>query len=277
MAMTPMVMASMNHDGMSGGAHDAHGKTASWITRSTDGGRTWTPRTRVDMGEACPCCRTGLATGKDGTIYMAWRHVFPGSIRDVVVARSSDQGATWTAPVRVHADEWKFDACPHAGPAIALDSAGALHVTWWTGKEGNAGVFYAKSADGAKTFSEPVALGVAQFSRPAHVQLALASNNRVVVAWDDGTKQIPQVVIRVSHDGGATFDAVTSLSVAGRSATFPVLAIAGDSLAVAWSEESAEAAKAAEASKPNMKDPKATQGLHAVGDAQVLVRRGTLQ
>jgi hypothetical protein len=229
------------------------------------------------MGEACPCCRTGLATARDGTIYMAWRHVFPGSIRDVVVARSSDQGATWTTPVRVHADDWTFDACPHAGPAIALDSAGALHVTWWTGKEGNAGVFYAKSVDGARTFGEPVALGVAQFSRPSHVQLALAPDNRVVVAWDDGTKQTPQVVVRVSHDGGATFDAATLLSVAGRSATFPVLAIAGDSLAVAWSEESAEAAKAEAAATPNMKDPKAAQGLHAVGNAQVLVRRGTLR
>jgi hypothetical protein len=44
-------------------------------------------------------------------------------MRDVVVARSSDQGATWTPPVRVHADEWKFDACPHAGPAIALKAS----------------------------------------------------------------------------------------------------------------------------------------------------------
>ena len=37
---------------------------------------------------------------------MAWRHIYPGSIRDVVVARSDDQGATWGEPVRMHdADE----------------------------------------------------------------------------------------------------------------------------------------------------------------------------
>src|SRR6185369_6718113 len=55
------------------------------------------------MGEACPCCRTNIATTDDGTLYLAWRQVYPGNIRDVVVAHSSDKGATWSEPVRVPA------------------------------------------------------------------------------------------------------------------------------------------------------------------------------
>jgi hypothetical protein len=47
-------------------------------------------------------------------------------------------------------------------------------VAWWSGKEGAAGAFYARSGDGARTFDAPVALGVGARSRPAHVQLALA-------------------------------------------------------------------------------------------------------
>jgi hypothetical protein len=269
-------MASMPGMSGMGGMHSA---SASWITRSTDGGKTWSPRVRVDMGEACPCCRTGLATSKDGTLYMSWRHVFPGSIRDIVVARSTDHGATWSEPVRVHADDWKFDACPHAGPAIAADDNGTLHVTWWTGKEGSAGVFYAQSTDGGKTFAPAVPLGVATYSRPAHVQMALASNNRVIVTWDDGTKEIPQVVVRVSHDGGAHFSDPMLLSGADRAATFPVLGIAGDSLSVAWSEVSAASSKAATAadSAAKSRNPMAAKGLESVGDAQVVVRRGVLQ
>jgi hypothetical protein len=268
-----------NMPDMPGMNHANHSASASWITRSTDGGKTWSPRVRVDMGEACPCCRTGLATAKDGTLYMSWRHVYPGNIRDIVVARSSDHGATWSEPVRVHADEWKFDACPHAGPAIAIDANGVLHATWWTGKEGNAGVFYARSTDGGKTFSEAVPLGVAQFSRPAHVQISLASNNRVIVGWDDGTKQVPQVIVRVSPDGGAHFSDATVISTAGRAASFPVLGLAGDSLSVAWSEVSAESAKAAadKAAAEKAKDPKGAKGLEAVGDAQVIIRRGVLK
>lgn len=276
-ASQPASMAAM--PGMAGMDHGMHAASASWITRSTDGGKTWSPRVRVDMGEACPCCRTGLATTKDGTLYVSWRHVYTGNIRDIVVARSNDHGTTWTEPVRVHVDDWKFDACPHAGPAIATDDKGTLHVTWWTGKEGSAGVYYAQSTDGGKTFSPAVALGVAQYSRPAHVQMSLASNNRVLVAWDDGTKQIPQVVVRVSNDGGAHFAPSSMISSPGRAATFPVLGIIGDSVAVAWSEvSSASAQKAAsEDSAAKAKNPKAAKGLESVGEAQVLVRRGVLQ
>lgn len=264
---------------MPGMSHGMHAASASWIARSTDGGKTWSPGVRVDMGEACPCCRTGLATSKDGTLYMSWRHVFPGSIRDIVVARSNDHGATWSEPVRVHADDWKFDACPHAGPAIAVDDKGTLHVTWWTGKEGDAGVFYAQSTDGGKTFSPATALGVAKYSRPAHVQMSLAANNRVIVAWDDGTKQVPQVVVRVSNDGGAHFADASVVSASGRAATFPVIGVVGDSLSVAWSEVSAQSNTAATAAADSQKstNPKAAKGLESVGDAQVIVRRGILE
>jgi hypothetical protein len=264
-------MAGMRHD-----EHGGHEASGAWITRSTDGGATWAPRVRVDMGEACPCCRTALATSSDGVLYMAWRHVYGGSVRDIVVSRSTDRGATWSEPVRVHDDDWQFDACPHAGPAIATDERGRLHVAWWTGKEGSAGVYYAQSADGGKTFGPATALGVAKFSRPAHVQLALSPNDRVIVAWDDGTKQIPRVVVRVSEDGGAHFAAAATVSASGRAASFPVLGVSQDSLAIAWSEVSSDRASAAAATAAN-RDRMAPKGLEAVGDAQVFVRRGVIQ
>jgi hypothetical protein len=266
-------MSGMSHN-MHAGGHEA---SAAWITRSTDGGQTWTKRVRVDMGEACPCCRTALATSNDGTLFMAWRHVFPGSIRDIVVARSADHGVTWTEPVRVHADDWNFDACPHAGPAIAVDASNTLHVTWWTGKEGAAGVFYARSTDGGKTFTEATAMRSAKFSRPAHVQMALAPNHRVIVAWDDGTQQVPQVMVRVSYDDGAHFADAMPVSDAGKAASFPVLAVRNDSVAIAWSEVSTATANAAAAAAAANKDKKAPKRLEAVGDAQVFVRRGVLQ
>lgn len=200
----------------------------------------------------------------------------PGNVRDVVVARSDDHGATWSAPVQVHKDDWHFDACPHAGPAIAVDSAGTLHVVWWTGKEGSAGVYYTNSTDGAKTFAPATPIGVAQYSRPAHVQLAMANGNRVILAWDDGTKEIPQVVLRVSNDGGAHFADAVALSPAGKAGTFPVLGVSGDSLSVAWSQPPVKVVHAASdtATKPDRVAPK---GLDAVGQSQVFLRRGVLQ
>ncbi len=253
------------------------GKSATYMTRSTDGGRSWAPNVRVAPTESCPCCRTAIASDADGAVYLAWRTVMPGNVRDIVIARSPDRGATWEAPVRVHADDWVFDGCPHAGPSLATDSQGRLHVAWWTGREGAAGVWYARSDDGARTFGAPVAMGVADFSRPAHAQLAVGADDRVVVAWDDGTLATPRVALRVSNDGGRAFGPVVFASDSGRAAAFPVLALDGRRVSVAWSEQSREAADHVAAHAPDMKDPTAVKGLAKVGEQQVLLRTGELR
>jgi len=253
------------------------GKSATFVTRSTDGGHTWSPNVRVSMGESCPCCRTAIAAGRDGVVYLAWRTVLPGNVRDVVVARSADGGLTWAEPVRVHADDWVFEGCPHAGPSLQVDDAGRVHVAWWTGKEGAAGVWYARSDDGARSFGAPVALGVGQLSRPAHVQLALGDSGVVAAAWDDGTLETPAVVMRLSRDGGRSFDAAVPVSGVGMAATFPVLAVDGRRVSVAWAEQSVAAASHEAAHAPDMKDPNATKGLGRVGESQVLLRTGSIR
>lgn len=250
------------------------GRSSVYLTRSTDGGRTWRRNHALGAGEACPCCRTGLASAADGTLYVAWRVVLPGNIRDIVVAHSRDHGTTWSDPVRVHEDNWEFAGCPHAGPSLQVDRENRLHVAWWTGKEGAAGVYYARSDDGGRTFGAPVPLGIARFSRPAHVQIAVG--RAVVVTWDDGTQRVSRIVVRVSRDGGRSFSRAVPVSVAGRWAAFPVLALRDSLLTVAWSEQTLESQEREERAMPDMKDRKAVMGLHAVGDAQVVAREGRI-
>jgi hypothetical protein len=257
-------------DGRSGQSH-------AFATRSEDGGRTWEPNHPISTGEACPCCRTALATAPGGVVYAAWRAVFPGNIREIVVARSSDRGSTWSEPVRVQTDQWQVDACPHAGPALAVDSRNRLHVIWWSGKEGAAGVFYARSDDGGKSFAHVTPLGTAEFSQPAHVQLAVGDSGVVAVAWDDGTLQTPRIALRISRDGGDDFSPTHYASVEGRAASFPVLALDGKRLTVAWTEQSADYARTVAAERPDMKDPHASMGLPQVGQSEVLVRSGELR
>ena len=254
----------------------SQGKSKTFLTRSTDAGTTWSTPVMADSAQSCPCCRTAIATARDGTLYLAWRTVLPGNVRDVVVARSTDGGATWGTPVRAHADNWVFDGCPHAGPSMQVDSAGAVHIAWWTGKQGSAGTYYAKSTDGGETFQPAVPLGVGEFSAPAHVQLALGPEGTVVAVWDDGTVKTPKVVMRVSHDGGASFSQPTLVSAEGRAATFPVLALRNEELTIAWSELSEAQHDHAKETAPNMKDPKAVKGLSRVGESAVRVRNGRL-
>ncbi len=106
------------------------GKSGVWMSRSTDGGKTWEPNRPIYTDPTCPCCRTSVAVAAGGTIYVAWRSILPGDIRDVVVTRSADAGATWAEPVRVREDNWVYPGCPHAGPSLEVDADGAVHVAW---------------------------------------------------------------------------------------------------------------------------------------------------
>ena len=254
------------------------GKSAVFLTRSIDGGKTWETNRRVTSAEACPCCRTAIATGADSSLYLAWRIVKPGNVRDIVVARSTDGGKSFTDPVVVHEDNWIYPGCPHAGPSVQVDAQNRLHISWWTGKEGAAGVAYARSEDGGRTFGSYQPLGIADFSQPSHVQLALGPDNQVLVAWDDGTMETPRVVLRVSQDGGRSFGRTGPVSPAGRAASFPVLAVSGAQVTIAWSEESAHTHHEQMVADSIQKatDPNAAKGLHEIGEAQVLARRGKL-
>jgi hypothetical protein len=248
------------------------GKSGAYITWSADGGATWAPNVRVSVEEACPCCRTAIASDANGVLYLAWRTVLPGSVRDIVVARSTDGGATWGAPQRVHADDWVYEGCPHAGPSMVVDESHRLHIAWWTGVPGRAGVFYARADDGA-TFNAPVAISVGETSRPAHVQLAVDGGNPVV-AWDDGMARIPTVRLRVSRDGGATFGDDVLASPPDLVATYPVLGFSRGTLTLAWTQDDPEAHAKMLAAQPDMSDPAVMKGLTPVGTAKIVARRG---
>ena len=251
------------------------GHSGVWMSRSDDGGRTWEPNRPIYQEPTCPCCRTSVAVASDGAIYVAWRAILPGDVRDVVVTKSVDGGQTWGKPVRPRPDGWVYPGCPHAGPSLEVDEEGRVHVAWWTGKEGEAGVYYARSGDGGETFTAQ-AIATGERARPAHIQLALAPADGVFLAWDDGLSDMPRVLVRSSADGGRTFGPEDVLSDPGAAASFPVVAVFGDSVAVAWSQTTAAEHQAQLAARVDMSDPKAVQSLPRVGQSEILLRVGRL-
>jgi hypothetical protein len=197
------------------------------VAKSTDGGRTFGPEIVVDTAP-CPCCRTTLAFGADGAVYVAWRKEYGGDVRDVVVAKLAAGASAFSPLVRVHADAWVFPACPHTGPSLAVDGRGRVHVGWYTGREGRQGLWYARSDDGGRSFGAPAALAVGPDVPPSQVALS-ADGGEVLVAWDDRPAQGGRHVAlaRVTESG----EMVRMESVQGR---IPALdAHAGGAL-LAW-------------------------------------------
>jgi hypothetical protein len=78
----------------------------------------------------CYCCKTALAVGPGGTLFAAWRHVYPGNMRDIAMSVARRGGSSFSAPARVSGDRWSIAGCPDDGPAIAVDGGGTVHIVW---------------------------------------------------------------------------------------------------------------------------------------------------
>ncbi len=221
------------HAGHKGMRQDLY-QAVSW----PDGKRS---ETRVAT-DVCFCCKTGVATAPDGTVYVAWRHIYPPNLRDMAVARSTDGGRTFGAPVRVSEDGWALDGCPDDGPSLAADARGVVHIAWPTlvpGETSGKGIFYSYSRDGGRTFAARVRLDEGIGS--AHPQLAVA-DGRVVVVWDQSTQGRRRIQSRTisSDPKAAAWSPVLgrpAVLSAERPASYPAVAATSAVAVVAWTEE----------------------------------------
>ncbi len=127
-----------------------------FFAASTDGGKTFAPNVRISS-EVCPCCKTNLLVTADGRIYASWRQVLSGDFRHIAVASSVDAGKTFSAPTIVSDDQWKINACPVSGAALAIDKNNFLKIAWFTaGAAGKSGLYEAESNNAGATFSDRV-------------------------------------------------------------------------------------------------------------------------
>ncbi len=160
---------------------------------------------------SCECCRIALALNPDGNPVAMWRHVFAPNIRDHAMAELRPDGKAG-ALTRASFDNWRIDACPHHGPSLAFDSDGTRHQVWFSMKNGDGGIFYAKAAPDGKP-GTPIRLGAANAE---HADVAV-DGKHVVLAWKqfDGTSTA--IFGKVSIDGGTTWKETEFARTAGAS------------------------------------------------------------
>jgi hypothetical protein len=188
---------------------------------------------RLVAERVCFCCKTAVATSGD-RVYVAWRHIFPGSIRDIAVARFTDNGATFGAPVRLSDDGWKIDACPDDGPSMSADAHGGIHIAWPTMVAGDApgkGIFYASLGEGG-TFTPGVRLDAGD-ADPAHPQIGADEHGTSAVVWDERAGNARRIVLRRVTSGVAEPPEI--FEAAG--ANYPVVAAAQGYFVVVWSTQ----------------------------------------
>lgn len=199
----------------------------SW---STDGGATFSP-SRVAHDNTCECCRMGVAFPKPGQPAILFRNIFDGTVRDHAVITFAESGLPGPLE-RVSDDEQTANACPHHGPSLAVSPSGAYHAVWFTKGEVRSGLFYARSADGGRSFSTPLALGNPDhnLSRPSVMALAGA----VWVAWKDFDGNTATVDVIVSRDDGMTWSAPRMVAKTTDASDHPLLVTDGRRGYLSW-------------------------------------------
>lgn len=128
-----------------------------WAVRSADGGASF-ERALIRRGVTpwgFPMLAADHGDGPlSGRLYSTWVEPDAGGGLDVMLARSDDDGAGWSSPVRVNGGgEPTFRGRPFA----AVNAAGIVGVTWNDRRHGREGepcsdVYFAASTDGGETF-----------------------------------------------------------------------------------------------------------------------------
>jgi hypothetical protein len=212
-------------------AHNAT-RNGVFVRRSLDGGKTWEAQVSVSENASDPgipfedkpyiVADTTSGTNKSGyagNLYVGWtRWTLTGS--EILVARSTDDGQTWSRPVEIdrHPGLPRDDNGAAEGFAGAVGPDGRLYAVWSQDND----ILLTTSRDGGKTFSRaraiihtaPIMFAVDTLERTnGFPQIAIdpRSNDprsrRLHVTWTDYRNGDLDVFCSTSTDGGKKWSA----------------------------------------------------------------------
>ena len=151
---------------------------------------------------SCQCCRIDVYTDNSENVFIAYRGLKKGNmgkqIRDMMIATSTDQGASFSSPITISADNWSIDGCPHTGPSLCGNKAG-LFSLWYTEGSGT-GIYYSQKSNSDNGFSPRQLVS----NEGHHPQLS-ANENTIAMLWEENMihEGKPNTVIyyRIVKDG----------------------------------------------------------------------------
>ncbi len=200
--------------------------------RSSDDGLTWStplplnPDAATDPteGQGSLDGPADIATNGRGTWIATWEDTAMGKPNRVVVKRSTDAGATWSAPLLLGTE-----GVGNFRPHIATDGTDTWVLVWvrdeWiqrgNGSEGD--IMVARSLDDGLTWSEPAHLDPAEASDHGRsndsefVRIATDRAGTWIATWSTtnslaGTVKTPNFVFSQSFDAGATWTSPVAVS-----------------------------------------------------------------
>ncbi|MEM1143508.1 MAG: hypothetical protein AAGI88_13085 [Pseudomonadota bacterium] len=225
---------------------------AIYYTVSDDRGASFKKNQKL-ADHSCECCRIAALPRPQGKgVTLLWRHIFPGSIRDHAIADLSvslpaspggvvpttgsieTSASTSGAPLvmRATTDEWKLDACPHHGPAMAAAGSDHLaHLVWFTNGSVRSGISYGQFD--RESSSTRNVTPVDREASASHADIA-AIGSHVYVVWKKESAAGTRIMLTSSSDDGATWQAPLEVHRTTEDSDYPFLLTAGSRVYLAW-------------------------------------------
>lgn len=201
-----------------------------FFAASNDGGASYS-EARLAADNTCECCRLGLAFDPSDRPVVLFRNIFEGGVRDHAVITFRD-AATPGEAHRVSRDDWQIAACPHHGPSLSISATGTYHATWYTNGKRRKGLFYARSRDGGKTFSEPIAVG--RPDRNASRPYVLAAPQGTAMVWKEFDGETTTVKLMTSGDDGNNWSTPKAIASTTDASDHPLLISDGRHTYLSW-------------------------------------------
>lgn len=243
-----------------------------FFKRSTNSGASFGNQVQVSSASFGAGGESMAISG--ASVYLCWLQRV-GSYNDVFVARSTDGGASFSAPVNL-------SNTPGDAQDLVLAAEGSgVHVAWTEGSSPTREIFYIGSTDGGvsfgnvinvsnsaadgwgpaiavsglnaylswveakirfavstnggMTFSAPVDLSVGTLGNAQKPRVA-ASGNAVQVIWGSDSPGNDDIFHRASTDGGVIFGAESNLSFSPTHSRDGFVAVNGTNVSIAWAE-----------------------------------------
>ena len=179
-----------------------------YSTRSTNTGASFGANTRLNPGQNIDSFNIELATS-GSYVYVVYEVFTSVRNRHIYLTRSSDSGATFSAPVRIdHGNDVTVPGYVAATPVVAA-SGSRVYVVWRDNRNGGLDIYLSRSVNNGATFGatdKRVDVGDAAGASSGFAPSVAAEADNVYVAWvDDRSGASFDVYFNRSTDAGATF------------------------------------------------------------------------
>ena len=208
----------------------------SYVSKSTDGGSTFS--NGVKVGGNDPHVFGAITVDNSGTIYAAWDGIAGEMPNGVYLSKSTDQAATFSAPVTVSSDG--------LFPQVRVFGSN-VYILFCKAKTNNkVGYFFARSTNGGTTFEAPyeitdVTIDDVKYDTPD--AMFVDNSGNIYCVWNDGrrTGTGTDIYMAKSTNNGTSFSANVLVNDPAGSAdkirTGAAIAAVGSNIYVIWRQE----------------------------------------